>query len=425
MKGQFEMNSRERVLKSINHEQADKIPIDLGATGQTGISASTLYKFRKALNLPDKRIKVIEPYQILGDVEEDVQKAIGGDVVGLWTPENFMGTRNVNWKNWDMPDGTPTYMSGDFNYKVDSMGNVLAYPQGDIGCDPSMILAAGGSFFNSIDRVAHMNEADLNAKRDFKDDFSVYSEETAKYLEQQSKLLYEGTEYAIVGNFGGGGFGDVAAVPGHFLKNPKGVRHIDDWMMCHLLYPDYIKEVFDMQVETALKNLEIYKEAVGNRIQIITISGTDFGTQNGEFMSVDTYRHLYKPYHKVINDWVHKNTNWKTFYHTCGSVVNLLDDFVDVGVDILNPVQCSAKGMSPKMLKEKYGDQLVFWGGGVDTQHTLPFGTSDEVVKEVNERLDVFGKSGGFVFNTIHNIVAQTPVENLKVMYETVNKWTY
>ena len=137
------------------------------------------------------------------------------------------------------------------------------------------------------------------------------------------------------------------------------------------------------------------------------------------------YRDFYKPFHKKLNDWVHENTNWKTFYHTCGSIVNLLDDMVEAGVDVLNPVQCSAVGMEPSMLKEKYGKKLVFWGGGVDTQHTLPFGTPDEVREQVLERLKIFSKGGGFVFNTIHNIVGKTPVENLVSMYDALKEYNF
>ncbi len=416
------MNSRERVIKAINHIEPDKVPIDLGAGAQSGISASTLYQFASALGIEAKAIKIIEPFQLLGEVEDELLKKVGADVVGLWNPVNFMGTRNDNWKPWTMPDGTPTLMAGTFEFDLDKEGNTLAYPQGDRNCDYSMKLTIDGTFFNSIDRVPQMNESDLDAYRDFKNSFGLFDDTSLKMLESQSLHLHKNTDYAVFGNFGGGGFGDVAAIPGHFLKSPKGVRRLDDWMMCHLLYPDYIKQVFDLQLEVALKNLKLYHEAVGDRIQIIAISGTDFGTQNGEFISLETYRSLYKPYHKAINDWVHTNTKWKTFYHSCGSIVNLIEDFVEAGVDILNPVQCSAFGMDPQMLKDTYGDRIVFWGGGVDTQHTLPFGNVEDVRKEVAERVAIFGKGGGYVFNTIHNIVANTPIENIIAMYQTVNK---
>jgi uroporphyrinogen-III decarboxylase len=122
-----------------------------------------------------------------------------------------------------------------------------------------------------------------------------------------------------------------------------------------------------------------------------------------------------------MNDWVHQHTRWRTLYHSCGSVVAFLDDFVEAGFDILNPVQLSAEGMDPRFLKDNYGRKLVFWGGGVDTQHTLPFGTPDEVRREVKSNLDIFSAGGGYVFNTVHNIQANIPVENLLAMFETVD----
>lgn len=417
------MTSRERFIKALNHQQPDKVPVDLGATGQTGISASTLYKLRKALGLEEKPITIIEPFQMLGLVEEDVLKALDIDIVGIWNPENLMGTTNDNWKPWQMPDGTPVLMSGGFEYDVDGNGITYAYPQGDRSVKPSLRMPSGGYFFDNIDRSEGFDEDNLDPRGDYKDQFSVFDDATAVYLEKESKRLYQETDYGIIGIFGGGGFGDVALLPGSFVKNPKGIRKMEDWLVAHLLYPDYILEVFELQAEVALRNLEIYKQAVGDRVQAVWVSGTDFGTQNFEFTSPENYRKFYKPFHKRINDWIHNNTSWKTFYHTCGSIVNLLDDMVDAGVDILNPVQCSAAGMDARMLKEKYGDKLVFWGGGVDTQHTLPFGTPEEVKVQVKERLEIFSKGGGLIFNTIHNIVGKTPVENIIAMFEAVKEF--
>jgi hypothetical protein len=281
-----------------------------------------------------------------------------------------------------------------------------------------MKMPQGGFFFDNIDRSGEVDENDLDARRDFKDLYGVYSDEDAQYFEQEATKLYEETEYAIIVNFGGGSFGDVAIMPGPYEKHPRGIRRIEDWYVAHALHPEYIREVFEMQTEIALENLEILRQAIGDKIQIIGVSGTDFGTQNGEVMSPRQFRKLYKPYFKRLNDWIHKHTDWKTFYHCCGSIVRLLDDFVEMGVDILNPVQCSAVGMDPVMLKEKYGDKLVFWGGGVDTQHILPFGTPEQVREQVRERLRVFSKGGGYVFNTIHNILGNAPIENLLAMFD-------
>ncbi|WP_312641309.1 uroporphyrinogen decarboxylase family protein [Hydrogenoanaerobacterium sp.] len=415
------MNSRERVLATINHQQPDRVPIDLGATGQTGISASTLYKLRVALGLEQHPVHVSEIYQMLGEVEEDLLQKIGADVIGINSPVDLLGCKSTGKKPFFMSDGTPVLIGDKLEYEICKDGSIHMYPQGDRTVPPSAKMPAGGFFFDNIDRVTEFDEDNLTPTEDFKDSFSIMTEEDAKFIEQRSIHLFENTEYGIIGNLGGAGFGDSALVPGPYEKHPKGIRRFDDWLMAHLIFPDYIKEVYEMQTQVMLKNLEIYRQAVGNRIQIIWISGTDFGTQNGAFYSNETFRELYKPYYKRINDWVHKNTEWKTFYHTCGSVVDYLDDFVDMGMDILNPVQLSAKDMDACMLKEKYGDKLTFWGGGVDTQATLPFGTPDQVYKQVLERLDILSKNGGYVFSAIHNIVAKTPIENLIAMFDAVH----
>ena len=399
------MTSRQRILETINHRQPDRVPVDLGATGQTGMNASTLYRLRKALGLEEHPIEISEIFQLLGKVDPDMMQYAGADVIGLNNPSNMFGVPDGPLKPFRMPDGTPTLIAQGNEYDVTEDGSVYMYPQGNRSVGPSGHMPAGGSCFDNINRAPEFDEDDLTPAEDFKDDFGILDDATARYLEEKSKALYEGTDYAIIGNLGGAGLGDSAMVPGPHVLAPKGIRKFDDWLMAHMLYPEYIQEVFEMQTQTMLKNLEIYRQAVGDRIQIVWISGTDFGTQNGEFFRPEVFRELYKPYYQRINDWVHQNTPWKTFYHCCGSIVNYLDDFVEMGVDILNPVQLSARGMDAHMLKEKYGDKLVFWGGGVDTQQTLPFGTPEQVRQQVKERLDILSKDGGYVFAPIHNVV--------------------
>ncbi|MDY3917561.1 MAG: uroporphyrinogen decarboxylase family protein [Candidatus Limivivens sp.] len=419
------MTSRERLIAALNHQQTDRPPIDLGATGQTGISASTLYRLRQALGLEERRIRIIEPGQMLGEVEEDVLKALHCDVVGIWNTGNFYGYKNQDWKPWQMDDGTPVWMGGGFEYDVDAKGTKWVYPQGDRTAEYSAMMPKDGSFFDAAPRAAFdmdLDEEDLTPLEDFKEDFSVASDEEARYWEKRSIELYENTEYGIVGLLGGAGLGDAAMVPGPFTKHPRGIRRVDDWLLAHMLYPEYIREIFRYQTDIMLKNLEIYKQAVGDRIQVVWISGTDFGNQRGLMLGKDIFRDLYKPFYKEINDWVHKNTNWKTFYHTCGAVYDLLDDFAEMGLDCLNPVQLSADGMDAAKIKANYGDKFIFWGGGVDTQRTLPFRTPEEVRRQVRERVDIFRKDGGFVFNTIHNIVANVPTENLIAMYDELLK---
>lgn len=422
------MTSRERVLKAINHQQPDRCPIDLGSNGQTGMNISTLYRLRKALGLDEHRLKAIEPLQMLGEVEEDVLQAVHSDVIGLWNRGNMMGFMQDDWKPFDLDDGTPTWMGGGFEYDVNEKGDKMVYACGDRNEKYAFCMPKGGTFFDNVDHFDvpfdwDMDEEDLTPEEDFREDFQVCSDEDARYWEEESKKLYEGTEYAIMGVLGGGGLGDAAWVPGPTVKRPRGIRRVADWLTAQVMYPDYIKAVLEMQTQVMLKNLEIYKQAVGDRIQVVWISGTDFATQRGLFLSPATFRDIYKPFYTRINGWVHEHTNWKTFYHCCGCVNDLLDDFAEMGVDCLNPVQFSAmepNGMSPQRLKDEYGDKFTFWGGGVDTQRVLPFGTPEEVREQVAERVRILNKGGGYIFNTIHNVVANVPAENLIAMYETV-----
>ena len=172
-----------------------------------------------------------------------------------------------------------------------------------------------------------------------------------------------------------------------------------------------------------LQNLATDRARVGDRVDVVFICGTDFGTQTSPFCSPATFRELWLPYYPQVNDWIHQNTRWKTFKHSCGAVERFSESFIEAGFDILNPVQCSAAGMDPRMLKEKYGGRLVFWGGGVDTQQTLPFGTPGRGAREVLERCEIFAQGGGFVFNAIHNVQALTPVENIVAMIDAVHEF--
>lgn len=283
----------------------------------------------------------------------------------------------------------------------------------------------GGFFFDCIDRAPEYDEDNLTPLEDFKDFFSVYTDEEARFLEQEAKRLNEETGCAVIGVFGKGGLADSSAYPGPWELNPRGIRGFADWNMAQLLYPDYVEAVFEMHTQNCIDNLEIYKQACGDNIQMVVVSGTDFGCQNGLLFSKQMFQELYKPFYKRMNDWVHQNTNWKTWYHSCGGVFDIMDDFVEMGVDILNPLQLSAGGMDAKKIKETYGDQLTFWGGGVDSQDTLPNGTPDEVRAQVKERLDILAPGGGYVFNSIHNIIGHVPPENIAACFEAARAYLY
>ena len=219
----------------------------------------------------------------------------------------------------------------------------------------------------------------------------------------------------------GTALGDIALVPASWMKHPKGIRDVAEWYMSTAARRDYVMKVFEGQCEIALANIDSLAEAIGGNVQVAYVTGTDFGTQRGPFISPQAYRDLFKPFHKLINDRVHERTSWKTFIHSCGSVVELIPDFIDAGFDILNPVQCSAAGMDPKALKSQFGEDIVFWGGGVDTQHVLPFGSEQDVRKQVRQNARILSHGSGFVFNPVHCIQAHVPVENILAAFDEIN----
>ncbi|MFP3895328.1 MAG: uroporphyrinogen decarboxylase family protein [Anaerolineales bacterium] len=415
--------SRERVMIALNHEVPDCVPLDLGSTAVTGIAASALYRLREAYDLEEQRIKVHEPYQMLGEVDDDVMDALGIDVVGLSDDSTFFGFPQRDWKPFTLFDGTPVLVPGGFNTEVAEDGNLYQYPRGDRSLSPSGRMPADGFYHDAIERQEPYDPESLDPEEWVQDMYHVYTDEELRLLEERATSLYENTTRAIIGNFAGTSFGDIAYVPGVSIPEPKGIRAVADWYMATVLYPDYVRGIFERQLEIAMENLALYKEAVGEKIVAIFISGTDFGAQKGSFISPQAYRDLFKPFHKAINDWVHEHTGWKTFYHSCGSMVDLYDDFVDAGVDVVNPVQISAEGMDPRTLKDRWGDDLVFWGGGVDTQHVLPFGSPEEIEEQVKETVRIFGKGGGFIFNTVHNIQARIPKENLKALFDAFARY--
>jgi hypothetical protein len=318
-------------------------------------------------------------------------------------------------------DGTPVLVPGGFSTAPEPNGDILMYPENDRSAPPSGRMPKGGFYFDTIVRQEPIDDAKLNVE-DNLEEFGPISDELLQYFTSETNRLRRDSDRAILANFGGTAFGDIALVPAPWLKNPKGIRDITEWYISTVSRFDYVYELFRRQCDIALKNLAKIHDAVGDQVSVVFITGTDFGTQNGPFISPAAYRKLYQPFHRRVNDWVHSHTPWKTFIHSCGSILALLPDLIDAGFDILNPVQCSAVGMDPAVLKEKFGGQLTFWGGGVDTQKTLPFGTPEEIRRQVHERIKVFGRGGGFVFNTVHNVQAGVPAENLVALYEAVRE---
>jgi hypothetical protein len=417
------ISSRERVHLALNHQEADRIPLDLGGSVVTGMHASSVYNVRQALKLdaPGTPVKVIEPYQMLGEIEPDLVEALNIDVVPLISQTTLFGFKNEGWKPWTTFDGTPVLVPEGFNTEPEPNGDILMYPEGDKTAPPSGRMPKGGWYFDTIIRQEPIDDDKLNVE-DNLEEFGPISDEELEHFRREAERLHAETDKAIFANFGGTAFGDIALVPTPWLKRPKGIRDVEEWYVSTVARRDYVYQVFERQCEIALANLDRIYQAVSDQVTAVFVTGTDFGTQRGPFISPQAYRDLFQPFHKRVNDWIHQHTSWKTFNHSCGSIMALMEDFIESGFDILNPVQISAADMDPAQLKMRFGDRITFWGGGVDTQHTLPFGTAEEVRKEVRERIEIFGPGGGFVFNSIHNVQARVPVENLLALFETLQE---
>jgi uroporphyrinogen-III decarboxylase len=385
------------------------------------MGAGAVYRLHKELiGTGGYRVRISEPFQMLGEIDDALREALRADVVGFHPPVNMFGFRDEGWKPFDMPDGTPVLVPAGFNYTVDTDGSILMYPQGDMTVAPSAKMPATGYFFDAVRRQKPFREEDLDPA-DNCEEFGLLTDDDVKHFADTAKRVYENTDYGVYMTLPGMGFGDIALVPATFMKDPKGIRDVEEWYISTALRPDYIRRVFETQCEYALRNIELLAKAVGDRVQVVFVSGTDFGTQRGLFISKQTYRDLFKPFHKAVNDKIHQLTYWKTFIHSCGAVYELIPDLIEAGFDVLNPVQCSAEGMDPKSLKKEFGDDIVFWGGGVDTQKTLPFGTPEQVYREVTDRIEIFAEGGGFVFNSVHNIQSNVPTENLLALVKAVN----
>lgn len=413
--------SRERLIKTLNHCQPDKLCVDFGAGGQTGMGAGAVFRLHKELiGDPGYRVKISEPFQMLGEIDEKLRRALNLDVAGIYPPVNMFGFKDEGWKPFDMPDGTAVLVPDKFNYTIDDQGSILMYPEGDTSVAHCAKMPETGYFFDAVNRQKPFKEEDLDPANNC-EEFGLLSDEDVKYFADKASDLHKNTDYGIYMTLPGTGFGDIALVPATFLKNPKGIRDVEEWYISTAMRRDYIYKVFETQCEFAIKNIERLAGAVGDKVQVVFVSGTDFGTQRGLFISKQAYRDLFFPFHKTVNDKIHELTNWKTFIHSCGAVSELIPDLIEAGFDVLNPVQCSAEGMDPNRLKKEFGKDVVFWGGGVDTQKTLPFGTPDEVYREVSERIEIFADGGGFVFNSIHNIQSNVPTENILALFKAVN----
>lgn len=413
-------SSRENFINAVNHREPDRVVVDFGSTAVTGIHAAIVEKLRDYYGLEKKPVKIIEPYQMLGEVDEELIENMGIDVIGLWGEKNMFGIPNSNWKVHRTFWGQEVLFPGEFNYTFNANGDILIHPGGDVTVPPSAMMPKSGYFFDALDRQEPVDDSTLRLE-DNLEEFSRVTDHDLDYWNKQA-IQADKSDKAVIASLGGTALGDIALVPAVGLKHPKGIRGVAEWYISTLIREDFVRELFDKETDIAVENLEKLNKVIGDRIDAVLICGTDFGTQNSTFCSPETYRRVWLPYYKKVNDWIHANTGWKTFKHSCGSVEPLMDLFIESGFDIINPVQINAAGMDPEHLKRTYGDRIVFWGGGVDTQGVFAFGTPAQVKQQVKRQCSILNKNGGFIFNTIHNIQANVPFGNVVAMLEALKE---
>jgi uroporphyrinogen decarboxylase len=398
------MNSRERIIAAINHQPVDRVPIDFGGTRQSGISVWAYENLRERLGLRTGNLpRIFDVYQMLAEIEQDVAERFGSDCVALNRPAVAFGIHNENWKPYTFPDGLCAEVPGAFHPESDGNGGLVLKRNGqDIAAMPR-----AGFYFDRFEKYPGAAHPDLTQWRAPRVD-----DATLEHYHREAEALFTQTDKAIVAAFG----------PPYELFNGIGQGDFEEWMMTFASEPEYVDELYAEIVDAWIENLRGFHAAVGDRVQVVQICD-DFGTQNAPFLSVNMFRDRLLPAYKRGLDWIHANTSWKVLLHSDGAIVPLLPSIIEMGVDILNPVQTSATGMDPERLKSEFGGKIAFWGGSCDAQGTFAHGTPAEVAAETERNLAILAPGSGLVCATIHNIQANVAPDNIIALFDTAKNF--
>jgi len=394
------MTSRERVWRAIHHQQPDRVPIDLGGTRQTGIAASAYHRLKQRLGIATPT-RVVDLIQFLAEVEQPILDRFGVDAVGVFRPQTNPGIhiRRENWKPWRLFDGTPVEVPGGFNPVLEPDGGYAMVRDGV----PIARMPKGGFYFDRVEKSPGAEHLDVD-----KWEPHHWTNEEVEYVHAQAEWLYENTEYALV----------CCVNPPQEFFTSMGMGDFETWWATLASEPEYVRALFEKNTCVWLSNLQRVARAVGDKVAVLQLTD-DFGAQESLLLSVKMFRELILPYYKRGLDWVHQNTKMKVLLHTDGAIFPLIPSLIEMGVDVLNPVQVNAQGMDPVKLKQTFGDQLSFWGGAVDCQQTLPFGNPEDVAREAEANLQAFSPGGGYVFAAVHNIQSGVPADNIIALFET------
>ena len=406
------MNSRERLISSINHKQPDRIPVDLGGSTVSGISALAYSALLKKLGI-NKPVLVFDTVQQLAHVDDEILELFGADCLDVnriftreekaWYDIELAGGEIVKYPGWFRP------LQDDDGglYTVDQEKRVISrMPSGASSFDQTIFPWQDGlpddfsslkNAFKSINWFVHSHNNYINI--------------SDSELRSKVQDIRENSDRAIVMS------GGVKLLETGFF-----LRRMDNLFMDLMLEQDKLGKLFDALTEMHLAGLEKKCRAVGDLVDVIRF-GDDLGMSSGPFMDLDTFRKLLKPRYKILCDFVKKNSNMKIFLHSCGSIRQFIPDLIEVGFDIINPVQTNCEGMDPLSLKNDFGKDITFWGGGVDTASILNMGKPEDVRKDVLKRCEILSRDGGFIFAPIHNILSEVPPENIIAAYSAVKEF--
>ena len=375
------MNPRERVELALNHTEPDRIPIDLGGSICSSIHRQAYVELKEYLGMGLEEIKLVDYVQQLPYLDEALLERFEVDFRIVQLPAATA-------------PGLSVFEDGDYYAFIDRWGSKLHMP------------SEGGLYFDWVDFP--IQEPTMEALENY-DWPRPDPPELNAQLREQAKYLYENTDFALVGS---------AVIGGGIFEQPARTMGLENFLMALVSEPEFADRMMDQITDIYVESCDSYLDLVGEYLAVFTY-WDDVCGQHGWLIAPDVYRERIKPKQRRLVDTIKRKTDAKIYYHSCGAVFDLIPDLIELGFDILNPVQVSARGMDTKRLKEAYGEDITFWGGGVDTQYVLPFGSTEEVADEVKRRIDNLAPGGGFVFAPVHNIQALVPPENIVAAYET------
>jgi uroporphyrinogen decarboxylase len=402
------MNSRDRILAALNHVETDRVPIDLSGYRSSGISAIAYPRLREYLGLEPRRVRVYDIQQQLAIVDEDVLSQFDVDTIELG---RAFALGDEDWADWTLPNGLPCQVPVWTLPERVERGWVIRSQTGRVIAR----MPDGGLYFESAYFPWAEEEPDHGKIVEAMGECMwniptppgplVEGPDGDRLLVEGARRLRESTDRAIVALFGC-----------NLLEWGQFLYRNDNFLVLLAAEPDRAHDLLERLTELHMKGLEKFLGLVGQYVDVINFND-DLGMQTGPQISPRMYREFFKPRHARL--WQRaKAAGVKAMLHSCGDIRLLLPDLIDAGLDAVNPVQVSCKGMEPEGLKRDFGKDITFWGGGCDTQWLLSHGTPEEVSTHVKHQVEVLRQGGGFVFQQVHNILADVPPQNIVAMFD-------